>query len=201
MGPIHRLRNWPLLKGGTTCYIGQSGHNSGAKSGSPRFSRLIEKFKDREYRQSYMIAHTRRFLARQMRKFRGDHSQEAFAEIIGKKQTQVWRLEDPAYGKHTLQTLFDVAGKLDVAVLVRLVDYRTFLKLSDDLSDEAFVPLSYEESEKRAESEPAGDAARAFDKFQKRSFDQPPPGRPDMKAANENTSPEQHEFDQRRARA
>ena len=173
-----------------------------ALAGSPRFSRLIEKFKDREYRHSYMVAHTRRFLARQMRKFRGDRSQAAFAEIIDKQPTQVQRLEDPAYGKHSLQTLFEVAGRLDVAVFIRLVDHRTFLKLSADFSHEAFEPLSYEENEKRAELEPTGDAARAFNKFREGAFNQNPGGKHEIEsAANQNDPPNQGSLDEPRKRA
>lgn len=174
-----------------------------AHVGFPRFSRLIEKFKDREYRQSYVVAHARRFLARQMRKFRGDRSQAAFAEVVGKQPTQVQRLEDPN-GKHTLQTLFDVAGRLDVALFIRFVDHRTFLKLSEDFSEEAFEPLPYEENESRvAQQESNGQAARALDEFLKGALDQrgpahsvPPPTKgqgvpkpPPMEAANQNETP------------
>src|SRR5262249_18551523 len=73
---------------------------------SHRLRSLIEKFRDKAYRDSYIAAHTRRFLARQMRKFRGEKSQVAFGDVIGKRQTVVSRLEDPNYGKWTLQTLF-----------------------------------------------------------------------------------------------
>jgi len=78
-----------------------------------------------------------------MRKLRGDKSQSEFGDLIGKQQTVVSRLEDASYGKWTLQTLFDVAEKLDLAVLVRLVDHRTFLRFTEDMSDEASVPKSY----------------------------------------------------------
>src|SRR5262249_31558562 len=89
---------------------------------SPRLRSLIEKFRDKEYRDSYIAGHTRRFLARQMRKFRGDESQTEFGALLDKRQTVVSRLEDPNYGKWTLQTLFEVATKLNIAVLVRFVD-------------------------------------------------------------------------------
>src|SRR5262245_27153895 len=94
---------------------------------SPRLRSLIEKFCDKAYRDSYIAAHSRRFLARQMRKFRGEKSQTDFGALLEKRQTVVSRLEDPNYGKWTLQTLFDVAAKLNVAVLVRFVDIPTFL--------------------------------------------------------------------------
>jgi hypothetical protein len=113
---------------------------------SRRLRSLIEKFRDKAYRDSYIAAHTRRFLARQMRKFRGEKSQVAFGDVIGKRQTVVSRLEDPNYGKWTLQTLFDVAEKLNVAVLVRFVDIPTFLRLSEDMSENASQPQPYDEA-------------------------------------------------------
>src|SRR6266550_312428 len=72
---------------------------------SRRIPNLVEKFRSKRYRHSYVTAHTRRFLARQMRKLRGDKSQSEFGDLIGKQQTVVSRLEDASYGKWTLQTL------------------------------------------------------------------------------------------------
>jgi hypothetical protein len=112
---------------------------------SPRLRSLIEKFRDKAYRDSYIASHTRRFLARQMRKFRGEKSQTEFGDLIDKRQTVVSRLEDANYGKWTLQTLFDVAEKLNVAVLVRFVDIPTFLRLSEDMSEDASQPQPYDE--------------------------------------------------------
>jgi len=79
-----------------------------------------------------------------MRKFRGEKSQAQFGEMIDKRQTVVSRLEDANYGKWTLQTLFEVASKLDVAVIVRFVDFPTFLQLTSDMSDEASRPPAYD---------------------------------------------------------
>ena len=45
-----------------------------------RFGRLVAKFRDKAYRNSYVRSHTTQFLARQMRAFRGDRSQKEFAE-------------------------------------------------------------------------------------------------------------------------
>jgi hypothetical protein len=114
---------------------------------SHRLRNLVTKFRDKPYRDSYIAGYSRRFLARQMRKFRGDASQEEFGNLIGKQQTVVSRLEDPNYGKWTLQTLFDVAAKLNVAVLVSFVDVPTFLKHTEEnASEDAFRPLPYDET-------------------------------------------------------
>jgi hypothetical protein len=111
---------------------------------SRRENSLAEKFRNKAYRDAYVASHTRRFLARQMRKFRGEKSQAEFGEMIDKRQTVVSRLEDANYGKWTLQTLFEVASKLDIAVIVRFVDFSTFLKLTSDMSDEVSRPPAYD---------------------------------------------------------
>jgi hypothetical protein len=55
---------------------------------------LAAKFRNKAYRDAYVASHTRRFLARQMRKFRGEKSQAEFGGMIDKRQTVVSRLED-----------------------------------------------------------------------------------------------------------
>jgi hypothetical protein len=98
---------------------------------------------DGAYRSRYVEAHTRQVLAKQMREFRGEMSQAEFREKIGKSQTVVSRLENPNYHGWTTATLFEVAGKLDVAVLIRFVDFPTFLKYTDDMSEAALHPAPY----------------------------------------------------------
>jgi hypothetical protein len=110
---------------------------------SPRSARLAAKMGDKPYRHSYVASHTRQFLARQMRELRGEQSQSEFGTTIDRQQTVVSRMEDPNYGKWTLQTLFDVAEKLDVALFVRFVDFPTFLRLTEDISDRGARPEPY----------------------------------------------------------
>jgi len=113
---------------------------------SHRVVRLAEKFHNKEYRDTYVESHTRRFLAHQMRKFRGEKSQVEFGDILNKRQTIVWRLEDPNYSGWTLRTLFQVAQKLNVAVVARFVNFQTFLRFTDDTSESALNPDSYNEA-------------------------------------------------------
>ena len=118
----------------------------------PRISNLVKKLRSRKYRNSYIATFTKHHLARQMRAFRGERSQSEFGSLVGRKRTQVSRLEDPAYGKWTLQTLLEMANQLDVAVFVRFVDHSTFLRLSDAMDREALVPSSYSQNQGRATS-------------------------------------------------
>lgn len=74
-------------------------------------------------------------------------SQKEFGQLLGKPQPIVSRLQNPDYGKYSLQTLLEIASKLDVALLVRFVDYPTFLKVTSDFSDEALRPARYDQSQ------------------------------------------------------
>jgi hypothetical protein len=112
---------------------------------SRRLASLAEKFHDKRYRDGYVAAHTRGVLARQMRNFRGELSQADFAAKIGKQKTVIARLENSAYGGWSLRTMLEIARKRDVAVFVRFVDFPTFLKYTDDISDNALRPLPYDQ--------------------------------------------------------
>ena len=109
-----------------------------------RFAHLAEKMRDKVYRDRYVESHTRRFLARQMREFRGDKLKNEFATIIDKKPTIVSRLEDPSYSGWTLRTLFEIARKLDVAVIVRFVGFRDFVLFTDKMDKDAIRPPSFD---------------------------------------------------------
>src|ERR1019366_4543263 len=98
---------------------------------------------DSEFRASYMAHSLRAFLADQIRALRGERSQRVFGEAIGKPQSVVSRLESEDYGKVTLQTLLDIANKLDIALLVRYVDFPTFLRSTADFSPNAVAPRPF----------------------------------------------------------
>jgi hypothetical protein len=116
------------------------------KSGrSHRITRLTEKLRNKRYRDSYVDANVRRFLAQQFRALRGDMSQEEFGKLIGKPQSVVSRLEDPTYGKFALQTLLEVATSLNRAVVARIVDFPTFLRFTEEMSQGAICPAGYDQ--------------------------------------------------------
>ncbi len=112
-----------------------------------RNERLALKMQAHGYRHAYAEEHTRQFLAHQMRKFRGNVTQEEFATKLGCGRSNVGHYENPKFIRWSLQSLFELARKLDVAVFVRFVDFRTFIQLTDDQSDTALRPSSYESME------------------------------------------------------
>jgi predicted XRE-type DNA-binding protein len=114
---------------------------------SRRIERLAKKLHSKRYRDSYLSSHIRMFLANQLASLQGEMSQKEFGQLLGKPQPIVSRLQNPDYGKYSLQTLLEIASKLDVALLVRFVDYPTFLKVTSDFSDEALRPARYDQSQ------------------------------------------------------
>jgi transcriptional regulator with XRE-family HTH domain len=91
--------------------------------------KLLERLKRKTYRQAYLAEHTRRGIAYQIRALRDQRGwkQGFFAKLLRKPQSVISRLEDPSYGKVTIQTLLEVANVFDVALQVRFVSYSSFL--------------------------------------------------------------------------
>jgi predicted XRE-type DNA-binding protein len=106
--------------------------------------RLTKKFRSKRFRDSYVDANVRTFLAQQIRSLRGDMSQAEFAKLLATTQSVVSRFEDPSYGKFNLQTLLEIAAKLDRAVIARIVDFQTFLRFTEDMSESAMCPDGYD---------------------------------------------------------
>ena len=98
--------------------------------------KLWERLQKKIYRQAYLSEHVRRGIAYQIRALRDQRGwkQGKFAEEMGKPQSVVSRLEDPDYGKVTVQTLLEIANVFDVALQIRFVPFSTFIRNSRDVS-------------------------------------------------------------------
>ena len=130
---------------------------------------LLGKLQNRRYRHSYMSEHVRRGIAYQIRALRDQlgWSQGAFAGELGKPQSVVSRLEDPTYGKVTIQTLLEVAGAFDVALQVRFVGYSQFLRDNQDRTSVAMLVPSFTDDAVLGQkhvsvSQTGGDENRSF---------------------------------------
>jgi transcriptional regulator with XRE-family HTH domain len=99
----------------------------------------MAKLQRKLYRDAYLREHNAHRLAYQIRSIR-QHlklSQSEFASKTGKKQSVVARLENPDYGKYTLETLLEIAQSLDIALLVQFTSWTDYLKRSADVSSAA----------------------------------------------------------------
>lgn len=103
--------------------------------------------KDRVFRQSYVEEHVRAGVAHQiksMREVRG-WSQAQLAEKCGKSQSNIARIEDPDYGKFSVQTLLEIAHSFDVWLSLEFVSFSSGLARTADRSAQALNALSFDE--------------------------------------------------------
>ena len=89
----------------------------------PWTEKLISKLSERDYRHAYMMEGVKTWIARQVRTLREQRhwSQDDLGRETRKPQSAISRVEDPDYGKLTLQTLFDLAQAYDLPLLVQFV--------------------------------------------------------------------------------
>jgi hypothetical protein len=157
-----------------------------------RSERLLKRLSDKEYRDAYLGSRIRQFLAHQMRSFRGDRSQSEFGKIIGQSQSVISeRLESPSYGKWNLQTLLDIASKLDVALIVQFVDYPTFVKFTDEITEETVRPAAFNSAALEMTLNPAPKKSQAAEAFTRMIDNQNVGNSLYEKIANENKSKRQ----------
>lgn len=98
--------------------------------------KLLKRLKSKKFRDSYAAEHLRAGIAHQIRALREDRgwTQKELAHKSKTTQSVISRLEDPNYGKLSLQTLLVLASVFDVALFVRFVSFGTLLKETQRLA-------------------------------------------------------------------
>ena len=107
----------------------------------------------RQFRQSFVWEHLKRSLPFQVRTMREERewSQQKAGEELKKPQSVISRLESPAYGKLTLQTLVDIANGFDVGLLIKFVPFSRLVKEYDDVSFTALSAKSISDPKEAAQ--------------------------------------------------
>jgi transcriptional regulator with XRE-family HTH domain len=107
--------------------------------------KLAPKLDSREYRHAYMMEGVKTWIARQVRALREqrDWSQGDLARDSGTRQSAISRIEDPDYGKLSLQTLFDLASAFDLPLLVQFTEWSDWLNRMEDVSTEVLQKDSF----------------------------------------------------------
>ena len=129
----------------------------------------LKKFRLKEYRDGYLQSRIRGRIAYQIQALRDKLglTQQAFAQLTGKKQSVISRLENVEYGKVSVQTLLDIALAADVALVVKFTSYPDFLDQTRLMTPEALQPKTIYETLSGLQSAPRvhGQAfARALDR-------------------------------------
>ena len=115
----------------------------------------LTSFKNKKLRDSYISGRVRTSIALQIRELREKQelTQTDFAKKIGKPQSVVSRLEDTEYGRVTLKTLLDIAGTLNISVVVKFVSFDEFLRQHGDISPAALAVETFDETVFRLKNE------------------------------------------------
>lgn len=103
-------------------------------SGSRLNKGLLQDLADKSFRDAFAADQVRVRIAlmiRALREARG-LSQAELGALMGKPQNVVSRLEDPDYGKMSLQSLIDVSAALDVPLWIDFADWDDWLKRISD---------------------------------------------------------------------
>lgn len=111
---------------------------------SERFLKLRKK----AYRSAYSRHKVVQGLAFQIKELRIERglTQAKLASLLGLKgQSAVARMEDPSYGKMSIQTLLKIANVLDITLLVKFLPYSKFLIETEDVRPESLRAPSFDD--------------------------------------------------------
>jgi transcriptional regulator with XRE-family HTH domain len=136
----------------------------------------LEKFRSKAYRDSYLHSRVRGFIAYQIHALREKLglSQAQFAELTGKQQSTISRLENTEYGKVSVQTLLDIASATNVALVVKFASYPDFVAQTSNMSVSALQPRTIDESiTEVAQPQQSNSVIRLIDVFAARRHARP----------------------------
>jgi transcriptional regulator with XRE-family HTH domain len=109
---------------------------------------FIDQLSDREFRHAYMVDQVRPYTALAIRILRAQEgrkwSQTELGERCGKPQSRISKLEDPDYGKVSLQTLFEIAEAFDLPLLVQFPDWSDWLRRMKNQSRQNFEKTGFD---------------------------------------------------------
>ena len=98
---------------------------------------LLEKLKSKKFRDAFRSSSVRYRVALQIRALRKRlfDSQRALGQATGKPANVISRLENPNYGKLTIQTLLELAAAFDVGLIVKFSSFSEVVENSEDFDE------------------------------------------------------------------
>ena len=108
--------------------------------GSPCSEQFVRQLADKDVRSEFVADQVRARIAQLIRTLREQPdrgwTQTELGERAGKTQNVISRLEDPNYGKMSLQSLLDIAAAFDLPVWIDMPKWEDWFTLTPDFPDQ-----------------------------------------------------------------